>query len=955
MHRCPSILRVAAIAAALVAARAGASDCYTLTLRDSWGDGWNGAEWVFQANETFSEGTLDSGLVEEVSLCVASAPTCFAFEVRPGSYDSEISWDFDLVDVEGGAAPFARTEYWLLADGRVIESACDAEPLRPSAAPTYTRAPTHSVAPTASPPPSAAPTGVDTPVLSSGRLQGLVDAAGYASYGNATDVGCFDDPEYADYPYACRDWVGYDCANAAEDWNASVAEDWNAEDVAALLAACPRSCGTCDAFAYDDPFGASPVYALGAVVVFDDAVRVAATSVVVRGSNASVAVAGGATRLFEVTSGGALRLENLALRGGAPSLGDGGAVAVEGGSLLVLVDCVVSDSTAGGSTTTGGGGVAVEGVLFLFRTRIVASSTAGGAGGGVRVAESSHVVAVESSFRSCYSYGGEGGAVWIGAGSSGAFENCTFDDNDAGFLSGESIGYDRSGGAIAVMKSSALWIVDSTFTRNYAQYGGALWLSYDGSAGAEDAFGADVRARGCSFESNHAQLGGGHVAYADGPDWYDDWYEPDALDYLYRRRTHPLAHHAVFDDCEFRGGSAQSKGGAIRLGYQNYLELADSSLSGNACGNYGGALFTSHSQAVVERTRLDDNSAGYGGAILAADERSVVYLDGSTATGNYADVGGFMYFEGIGHALIGGGATISAAAAGEGGAFYVQGVDGLYEDYEYSTNAVSDVVVNASAAERGAAFFVGNNAALVLEGVTTVAGVAGGYGGSVYLDARADLSTVNFRSVGDEALAGVVYVGPDATWTGGNASFADASVGRGTVFVSSGILELRNATFGSCEASSSGATLYAEATAAGDVLLENVSVAASSGPGSVSLDRAGATLRRVRVVDAFSDDAGAGLAAVDASLAVLEAVEFRRGAARTGGAVAAEGGSRVVARDCVFAENGADHGGVAALFGGSTFESAGGNRFVRGAVATISTPSRASPSTAPSRSTKRRS
>ncbi|KAH8075006.1 alpha-ketoglutarate-dependent dioxygenase alkB-like protein [Aureococcus anophagefferens] len=520
----------------------------------------------------------------------------------------------------------------------------------------------------------------------------------------------------------------------------------------------------------------------------------------------------------------------------------------------------------------------------------------GRAVGGVRVAESSHVVAVESSFRSCYSYGGEGGAAWIGAGSSGAFENCTFDDNDAGFLSGESIGYDRSGGAIAVMKSSALWIVDSTFTRNYAQYGGALWLSYDGSAGAEDAVGADVRARGCSFESNHAQLGGGHVAYADGPDWYDDWYEPDALDYLYRRRTHPLAHHAVFDDCEFLGGSAQSKGGAIRLGYQNYLELAGSTLSGNACGNYGGALFTSHSQAVVERTRLDDNSAGYGGAILAADERSVVYLDGSTATGNYADVGGFMYFEGIGHALIGGGATISAAAAGEGGA---------------------------------AAFFVGNNAALALEGVTTVAGVAGGYGGSVYLNARADLSAVNFRSVGDEALAGVVYVGPDASWTSGNASFAAASVGRGTVFVSSGILDLRNATFGSCEASSSGATLYAEATAAGDVLLENVSVAASSGPGSVSLDRAGATLRRVRVVDAFSDDAGAGLAAVDASLAVLEAVEFRRGA---GPAAPSRPAGPASSRDCVFAENGADYGGVAALFGGSTFESAGGNRFVRNAA-----------------------
>ncbi|KAH8052010.1 GDP-fucose protein O-fucosyltransferase [Aureococcus anophagefferens] len=320
MHRCPRVLRVAAIAAALVAARAGASDCYTLTLRDSWGDGWNGAEWVFQANETFSEGTLDSGLVEEVSLCVASAPTCFAFEVRPGSYDSEISWDFDLVDVEGGAAPFARTEYWLLADGRVIESACDEEPLRPSAAPTYARADALRRADGV----AAAVSGADgrrharpvvRPPPGPRRRRGL-------RFLRQRDGRRLLRRPGVDYPYACRDWVGYDCANAAEDWNASVAEDWNAEDVAALLAACPRSCGTCNAFAYD-PGGAPSTR--GAVVVFDEAVRVAATSVVVRGSNASVALAGGATRLFEVTSGGALRLENLALRGGAPSLGGGGA------------------------------------------------------------------------------------------------------------------------------------------------------------------------------------------------------------------------------------------------------------------------------------------------------------------------------------------------------------------------------------------------------------------------------------------------------------------------------------------------------------------------------------------------------------------------------------------------------------------------------------------------------
>ncbi|MFD3587123.1 hypothetical protein [Streptomyces sp. NPDC058683] len=77
----------------------------------------------------------------------------------------------------------------------------------------------------------------------------------------------------------------------------------------------------------------------------------------IRGNGATIVRDGNGTaqfRIFHVVSGGNLRLEDLAVRGGSVS-GDGGGILVDSGGRLTLVGVDVIDNTASGS----GGGVAV--------------------------------------------------------------------------------------------------------------------------------------------------------------------------------------------------------------------------------------------------------------------------------------------------------------------------------------------------------------------------------------------------------------------------------------------------------------------------------------------------------------------------------------------------------------------------------------------------------------------
>jgi hypothetical protein len=100
----------------------------------------------------------------------------------------------------------------------------------------------------------------------------------------------------------------------------------------------------------------------------------------IRGNGATIVRTGNPTatfRIFEVVSGGNLRLEDLTVRGGRAN-GNGGGILVDGGGKLRLTGADVIDSTASGN----GGGVAVSpNATAIIRRGWLAFNNASNGGG----------------------------------------------------------------------------------------------------------------------------------------------------------------------------------------------------------------------------------------------------------------------------------------------------------------------------------------------------------------------------------------------------------------------------------------------------------------------------------------------------------------------------------------------------------------------------------------------
>lgn len=81
-------------------------ECLTLTLNDSFGDGWNGAIYMLinlSTGDSLS-GTLTGGSTETSLLCVNGG--CYSYEVSGGTFPGEISWEIQGTDqgtLSGGA------------------------------------------------------------------------------------------------------------------------------------------------------------------------------------------------------------------------------------------------------------------------------------------------------------------------------------------------------------------------------------------------------------------------------------------------------------------------------------------------------------------------------------------------------------------------------------------------------------------------------------------------------------------------------------------------------------------------------------------------------------------------------------------------------------------------------------------------------------------------------------
>lgn len=81
-------------------------NCYSLSMFDSYGDGWNGATWSFtdDAGVVVASGTMADGFSSLAADCIDDG--CYTFEVSDGVFPEEISWTLtggDLGDISGGA------------------------------------------------------------------------------------------------------------------------------------------------------------------------------------------------------------------------------------------------------------------------------------------------------------------------------------------------------------------------------------------------------------------------------------------------------------------------------------------------------------------------------------------------------------------------------------------------------------------------------------------------------------------------------------------------------------------------------------------------------------------------------------------------------------------------------------------------------------------------------------
>ena len=94
-----------------------AETCVSLTLFDSWGDGWNGASWEFldEMGVSWANGTLPSGSEFTETFCLNSG--CYNFSVTSGSYPSEVSWE--LVGANGGIITGGASESMSVSFGDV--------------------------------------------------------------------------------------------------------------------------------------------------------------------------------------------------------------------------------------------------------------------------------------------------------------------------------------------------------------------------------------------------------------------------------------------------------------------------------------------------------------------------------------------------------------------------------------------------------------------------------------------------------------------------------------------------------------------------------------------------------------------------------------------------------------------------------------------------------------------
>ncbi|MBE6503867.1 MAG: hypothetical protein E7Z76_06245, partial [Methanobrevibacter sp.] len=233
------------------------------------------------------------------------------------------------------------------------------------------------------------------------------------------------------------------------------------------------------------------------------------------------------------------------------------------------------------------------------------------------------------SINSYYFYdnvaGTNGGAIHANEGSINCeVRNCVFDNNS---VNGTGLGY---GGAIDWNSKEGL-VFNSTFTRNHASYGGAMYVGGDSEK---------INITESTFSENYATLKGGavdirvsSVIINASNFYYNNATDGGAL-YIGGQGHMNYVYSSIFVGNRANKGT----GGAIDW-VASSGTIIDSDLTGN-CANYGGGIYFGGlaAQSIVRRCNFTDNHAKYTGGAIDCNSSKLLLYD-SRFDSNYAQFG----------------------------------------------------------------------------------------------------------------------------------------------------------------------------------------------------------------------------------------------------------------------------------------------------------------------------
>ena len=368
--------------------------------------------------------------------------------------------------------------------------------------------------------------------------------------------------------------------------------------------------------------------------------------------------------------------------------------------------------------------------------------------------------------------GENGGALFVGThGATAYITDAQFESNKAG----------NRGGAIDIYASNT-HIINSNFTTNKADYGGAVFAGHNAEVS---------EITNSTFISNTATYNGGAVDWnASSGKITDSNFEQNTADYGGAVFVGASTNDGYVKGSNFTYNVAKTRGGAIDWNASNG-HVNDSIFVGNQAVD-GGAIYVGSGASnghVYNSTFISnraDDKKGKGGAILfhTVDQ---VYVGMSNFTDNTADHAGAIYIDECNSAVIET-SDFTANSANNDGAIHWQGKNGTLRDSTFTENSATQ--------DAGAIGWKGVESDIY--NVTFSKNTAGGKGGAVYWVNVTDDNIYNVTFTENQAFkGGAVY------WDSGNGTIYNATFKSNVAFEEGGAVyinglsgnALTNATF----------------------------------------------------------------------------------------------------------------------------------------------------------------